>query len=373
MIESSDASYDQDLGEMDSEEEHEFPPSERKVVTQPVDLSVNTLVEQWNVRSLILPEIQREYVWDDGKASRLIESLLLNIPVPVLYFSETPDAMYEIIDGHQRVRSIVRYISNEFPLGSLGVLQEYKSLRFHQLPDREQRFLRMRTLRAIIISIDSHPSMKFEIFERLNTGSISLNAQELRNSIYRGSFNKLLRQLAKDSNFRLLVGTKQPRKRMVDEELILRFFALRSRLENYRPPLKKFLNDFMDGVKLAGEDIIDVNRNLFENTIHCVQALIGDNAFRLIDHNGAALENAVNRALFDAQMLACSWIIPGEISANRNRVRIELAKLNESKDFLDSIQRATGDRSRTFRRVKDVVIALERAGVNVEVPFKLAV
>ena len=100
---------DQDIGESDDEEEFEFPPAERRVITQPLDLSVQTLVEQWKSEQLILPNIQREYVWDNAKASRLIESLLLNIPIPVLYFAETDEAKYEIFDGHQRVQSIVRY------------------------------------------------------------------------------------------------------------------------------------------------------------------------------------------------------------------------------------------------------------------------
>jgi uncharacterized protein with ParB-like and HNH nuclease domain len=191
-----------DLGEMDNDEDFTFPPEERRVITQPLDLSVQTLVEQWNDKHLILPPIQREYVWDNGKASRLIESLILNIPVPVLYFAETQDAKYEIIDDHQRVRSIVRFINNEFGLSGVAVLREYKGLRFHQLPEREQRFVRMRTLRIILISIDSHPNMKFEIFERLNTGAIVLNAQELRNFIYRGTFNNMLHELANDAVFR---------------------------------------------------------------------------------------------------------------------------------------------------------------------------
>jgi hypothetical protein len=112
------------------------------------------------------------------------------------------------------------------------------------LPEREQRFLRMRTLRTILISVESNPNMKFEIYERLNTGSISLNAQELHNSIYRGPFNDLLHELAKLASFRALIGSKQPRRRMVDEEAILRFFAMREKIAVYRTPLKKFLNTF---------------------------------------------------------------------------------------------------------------------------------
>nr|WP_246800722.1 hypothetical protein [Mesorhizobium amorphae] len=127
-----------------------------------------------------------------------------------------------MFDGHEWVRSIDRYFNNEFALGGLSVLREYRAKNFFQLPEREQRFCRMRTHRIILVSIYSQPNMKFEIYERLNTGSIMLNAQELRNSIYRGPFNDLLHELVTDTTFRSLIGTKTPRRRMVDEELLLR-------------------------------------------------------------------------------------------------------------------------------------------------------
>jgi uncharacterized protein with ParB-like and HNH nuclease domain len=195
-----------DFDESSGDEPFDFPPPERKISTQPYDLSIQTLVEQWNRELLILPEIQREYVWDSGRASRLIESFALNIPVPPLYFTETRDAHFEVIDGHQRVSSIARYLNNEFSLSGLRVLSEYEGLRFHQLPEREQRYLQTRTLRVIVISPDSHPNMKFEVFERLNTGGISLNAQELRNSLYRGSLNNVLKTAVVEASFRECIG-----------------------------------------------------------------------------------------------------------------------------------------------------------------------
>jgi hypothetical protein len=372
MTNTSESAASADLGEMEGDEEFSFPPAERRVITQPVDLSVQTLVEQWENKQLILPTIQREYLWDDGKASRLIESLILNIPIPVLYFAETPEAKYEIIDGHQRVRSIVRYMQNEFRLSGLAVLREHRGMRVHQLPEREQRFLKMRTLRAIIISVDSHPTMRFEIFERLNSGSISLNAQELRNSIYRGSFNKLLHDLVKTNPFRTLIGTKTPRKRMVDEELILRFFALRAGLDKYRTPLKRFLNNFAkDAVQFSDQELAELGR-MFTETTTRVSELLGRSAFRIVDHAGNPLENAVNRALFDAQMLACSWTRVALTAEHSIRAQREVAGLQSDPLFLDSIQRATGDRARTLKRLRDTVGALDRAGLSINIPFDLS-
>ncbi|MEZ6189122.1 MAG: DUF262 domain-containing protein [Planctomycetota bacterium] len=363
---------DSEEADSDSETGPTFPPAERKVVTQPLDLSVQTLVDQWNAKELLLPEIQREYVWDNKRASRLVESLLLNIPIPVLYFAETEDAKFEIIDGHQRVRSVVRYLNNEFPLGGLQVLSEYKGKRYHTLPAREQRFLKMRTLRAVVISYESHPSMKFEIFERLNTGSISLNPQELRNSIYRGRFNRELHTLAKNEELRKIVGTRSPRRRMVDEELILRFLALRANFEDYKPPLKRYLNNYMQAVQCADEDQVEEAAQIFRETITVLHATLGDGAFRLADRTGEPTEKAINRALFDSQMLAFSWVTKEPTASQRKKVLKELASLYKDPEFLDTIRRATGDRTRTRRRVGRVVEALESAGLTLDVPVDLS-
>ena len=265
------------MGETDSGESFEFPPPERRISTQPYDLSLQTLKEKWDQKELVVPEMQREYVWDSGRASRLLESLLLNIPVPPIYFAERPDSVLEVVDGHQRVSSIVRYLNNEFALSGLGILSEYLRLRFHKLPEKEQSFLKSRSLRAVVIGRDSHPNMKFEVFERLNTGGIALNAQELRNSLFRGALNQTIRRLAREcDSFRGTIGSLRPRKRMVDEELILRWFAFRDNFKNYRPPLKRFLNEYMDANKDRGKPWLD------EREVHFTRSQQGP--IRCADH-----------------------------------------------------------------------------------------
>ena len=359
---------EQDLGESDDSESSSLPLAERKVSTQPLDLSVQTLVEQWKLDVLVLPEIQREYLWDDGKASRLVESLLLKIPIPALYFAETEEAKFEIIDGHQRVHSIARYMGNEFPLSGLPFLKGFNGLRFHQLPQREQRFLNMRTLRAVIIGVESHPSMKFEIFERLNTGAISLNAQELRNSTYRGDLNRALRELARERSFRILIGTKLPRKRMVDEELVLRFLALSEGLESYRPSLKRFLNGFMERHRPDGPAYIEWAMQEFRLTAERAVSLFGSSAFRIVGQDGVPLERTVNRALYDAEMLACRWLREDPKVDDSTTLFEAVGDLCEDTDFLDAIRRATGDRSRTLTRVRKMVQAFKDAGLAVDKP-----
>ena len=170
-------------------------PRSAEFHTQGYDLWINTLQEQWADGTLVIPEFQREYVWDNAKgATRLIESLLLNIPVPPLFFSETKAAKYEVVDGHQRVTSIIRFLDNQFALSGLRISRGIRraSVLF-RLPEARRRFLKTRVIRAIIISADSSPTMKFEVFERLNTGGLDLNAQEIRNTIYSGILNDTLK------------------------------------------------------------------------------------------------------------------------------------------------------------------------------------
>ena len=366
-----------DLEEADVTEDYEFPPPDRKITTQPYDLSLQTLSEQWKHEILVIPPMQREYVWDKGKASRLIESLLLNIPVPPVYFAERPDAVFEIVDGHQRVRSIVRYLNNEYALTDVRILTEYKRARFHELPGKEQRFLRSRSLRTIVIGHDSHPNMKYEVFERLNTGGIALNAQELRNSLYRGPLNDLLRTLVRQCRaFRNAIGTKSPRRRMVDEELVLRWLAFRDSLSQYRPPLKRFLNEYMQENQEADANWLRIRSKHFDETMQRLYGTLGEQAFRLIDEDGKQLRDdegrplprGVNRALFDAQGTAFGWIADTESSTRRQDIVKAISKELAKDDLQDAVRRATGDRARVKLRIARIVRALDQCRVRIDVP-----
>jgi Protein of unknown function DUF262 len=360
---------DQDLGEADQEEHFDFPPADRRVVTQAYDLSITTLIEQWADQILVVPDFQRGYVWDNGKASRLIESLLIGIPIPVLYFYETPAAKYEIIDGHQRVRSIVRFTNNEFQLTSMRVLDDLNGKRSHQLPEREQRLLRTRVIRAIIVSYESSAQMKFEIFGRLNTGAMQINAQEIRNALFAGSLNQLLAELELQPQFRQAIGTRNPRPRMVDRELALRFLGLHAGITKYRPPLIKFLNDYAKENRLAPKAKITQLRSAFTLASTRVSQLFGSAAFRPMAKDGTPLDRNVNRALFDAQMLNCSWIPTNvDVEPFREPVLASTASLYSDDGFMDSIQRATGDRARLRKRVLMYADAMKAAGLKPRVP-----
>jgi hypothetical protein len=335
---------------------HVAPP-DRRLITQPYDLAVSDLVHQIdNNRLHLRPVYQRRYVWDNKKASKLVESLLINVPIPVCYLAEESDGTRSVIDGQQRLRSLFRYLENQFALGSLEVLPELNRKRFHQLTERQQRLIGNRTIRCIVISEDSDPDIRFDVFERLNTGSVPLTAQELRNSVYRGNFNSALKQLASDERFRRCMGGRTDT-RMAFEELVLRFFALDERLEDYRPSLKRLLNVYMRDYKDLSTDALGVLSERFLTTADKAYAVYGENCFRRANpsDSGGSWLNTINSAVYDVVMLNLARVDASveQLAARRVDIIDETVNLMLSdEDFADAISLATGDRARLHRRVR---------------------
>ena len=242
----------------------EVPIRDRRVFTQPYDLVVESLVDQIKGGTIFLrplserPSFQRRYVWTNVLASRLIESILLNVPIPPCYLSQNEDFELDVIDGQQRLFSIYRFLDNQYSLSDLEVLKELNGLRLHEIPPKQQRQIQTHTLRCVLITNESHPEIKFDVFERLNTNTVPLNSQELRNCIFRGSLNDYLKKAVAYQPWLQILGKKQPDKRMRDEELVLRFFAFwMNGVEAYRTPQKHWLNDTAKAGKKLSEGKID--------------------------------------------------------------------------------------------------------------------
>ncbi len=338
-------------------------PPDRRLVTQPYDLVVRTIVSQIEDKSLLVkPPYQRGYVWDDGRASRLIESLLMNIPIPACYFAEEEGGVLTVIDGQQRLFSIWRYVRNHFQLRSLRTLPEFNGKFFKDLTEREQRLILGRTIRCIVVTQESHPEIRFEVFERLNTGAMQLTDQEIRNAIYRGAFNDLIKTLAEQPRWIGVLNKKQLDKRMRDDELVLRFFAVYDGYITYQAPLRAFLNSY------TIKKCTDLNEGekqrligLFEQTVGKVIAVFGDHAFRSYL---MGWERQINRALFDAVMLVFSKISIEELIREREAIETTLIQLCANPEFFQSIGRSTADRASFFTRIRLFSKALSDIGLD---------
>jgi hypothetical protein len=255
----------------------------------------------------IRPEYQRRLVWDKKKKSRLIESLLMNVPVPPVFLFEHELNRYEVMDGQQRINAITEFYNNEFKLTGLTNWSALNGYTYSKCPETIKRGLDRRRVSATVLLMESSGGdprqvdrIRREVFERLNTGGLVLQAQELRNSAYAGPFNDLIIELAGNPKFNDLWGipryedhydnltgeideilrTNSLFKRMRDCQLVLRFFALRER-SNVSGAVKKMLDRIMDKYIDAKPSRIEELRQSFLETIDLAYSVLGKRAFQV--------------------------------------------------------------------------------------------
>lgn len=338
------------------EEEIDSVAEERKIYTDKGDPEIDSLYNKFKKGKLVLQsDFQRHFVWDSAKSSRLIESALLDIPLPVIYLSEEKDGKEIVIDGQQRLTAFFSYIDGKFPndsdfkLSGLKVFQDLNGKFFHQIEETLQDKIRYCKLRAITFKKDSSTDLKFEIFERLNTGAVSLNDQELRNCIYRGAYNKLLKKLAGDKDFMYLIGMKKPEARMKDVELVLRFSTFyHSTYLKYKPPMRRFLNENMEAFQNIGEKQAGELTTAFKNSVAIIRSLLDKNAFKRFYKGDAKNPDGkwelkkFNASLYDILMYSFARENKNVVYRNLDAIREGLIYLmTEDQDFIDSIELST--------------------------------
>jgi len=334
----------------------EIPPLKRQVYTDKGDPEINSLYDDYKNGDLIIqPDFQRHFVWDAKKSSRLIESALLDIPLPVIYLSEEKDGKEYVIDGQQRLTAFFSFIDGKFPDGKdfkltgLKVLTELNKKSFKDIDKKLQRKIRKTKIRTITFRKESEADLKFEIFERLNTGAVSLNDQELRNCIYRGPYNELLKYLSKDTDFMYLLGIKKPDRRMKDVELVLRFAAFyRFTYLNYKPPMRKFLNNDMEKYQFISEVEAIELKNAFKNSVTIIKSLLDNHGFKRFykgdekNPNGYWEPKKFNASLYDILMYSFAKEDKNKVYQNLDSIREALIYLmTNDQDFIDAIELST--------------------------------
>ena len=341
--------------ELDSEELEDLS-GKRKIYTEQGDLEISSLLGKFQRGRLnIQPEYQRQFVWDKVKSSRLIESALLDIPLPVVYLSEEQDGKENVIDGQQRLTSFFSFINGKLPDGSdfklsgLKVFGELNGKKFKDLSDELQDKISYYKLRTIKFKKESDNDLQFEIFARLNTGSVPLNDQELRNCVFRGKFNNLLKELSEDADFRYLLGLTVSDKRMKDRELVLRFASFHfNTYLNYKAPIKNFLNHTMEKYQDISNADEQNLRNAFKNTVQIIKTLLDKNSFKRFyrgddkNKNGKWETQKFNVSLFDILMYSFAREDKNTVYQNLDRIReayIDLMTTDQV--FIESIELST--------------------------------
>jgi len=344
----------------------------RRIVAQPYDFSVQDLVDKIKNEDIDLrPSYQRNYVWEtndkkENKRSRLIESLLLNIPIPVIYFAEQEETLkYEVIDGQQRLKTFLDYLNDGFELRDLEIRSDVNGHKYSELSQRDKDEIRKRSIRAIVILNESDEEVKYEVFERLNLGSVQLTPQEIRNNTLRGTFNTLLKDLAKNPKFQemLSLRLKKDAKNMAHEELVLRFFAYYYRDLKRANSLSYFLTDFMKEKRNISSTEALSFRVLFESTVNQLYKYLGKNAFCLFGKKGWYPTS--NRSLFDAEMLAFAKLKDKNDLVNPDIFKNRLQDLMQDPEFRKSLVEQAGGK-KVEARVNNVKKLLLKQNASIK-------
>jgi hypothetical protein len=347
---------------------------ERTVKTQSIEYDIETLIKKIEKGIIKLdPDYQRRHRWDDKTSSRLIESLILNIPIPIIYISqdvdvdlETEEYRYSVIDGQQRLTSMYNFLKNKFSLTGLDTLEELNGCFHKDLPPFLIRRLEERSVKCLRIDSTIDSQVKLDIFERLNSGSVKLEAQELRNAVYGGKFNDLCKKLSGNNDFRTLlqINGDTPElhnrvKKMEDVEIVLRFFTLiDENYKNYKKTKDKgftdFLTDTMKTYKYVSEFKLQELKDKFEITMFTIKRDFGETAFAKYkdEKNQLKLQSKYNVAVFDALSTSIQDLIFNDGIKNFKNKQPVFLELFKDVDFYDSISGSYLDTSKLRFRIE---------------------
>lgn len=357
---------------------------ERTVKTQTVEYDLDTLAKRIDRKTIKLdPDYQRRHRWPLETSSRLIESLILNIPIPVVYISQDVDvddevstetSRYTVIDGQQRLTAIHDYLRNKFELQGLETLKELNGMMYNQLPPFLIRRLEERTIRCLRIDSTADSQVKFDIFERLNTGSVKLEAQELRNATARGPFNDLIKSLAQKPDFRSIIQVSDAKpeanvkvQKMEDVELVLRFFALRDgRYRTLRKGFKEFLTTSQNEFNSKSEAALAVWAVEFEGLMGFIFQYGGPAPFakwRIEDENRKRM-SSFNAAVYDAVAIALDEVFSAvDFIAKPEEIAEKLSGYQElfaDREFFNSVSGSVNDSAKVSFRIDAMVKHLTR-------------
>ena len=334
------------------------------------DMSFRELIMMYDENDLVKPELQRNYVWDINMASRFIESILLGLPVPSVFFANVAGDKKLIIDGYQRIMTVYDYVKKGvfsktgevFHLSTTKNLinEKWQGQTFSQLSVDDQRRIRGSTIHAIIFEQKkpANDTGMFQIFERINTGGQTLKPQEIRNCVYQGKFNSLIMELNKYPSWRTLFGSQKEDSRMLDVELILRFFLMRDiyRKDGFfkaqytthkQIALKKGLNEYMDIMNRADDNTLLEFKDVFKNTMDTICEYIGSDAFRNLK------SKALQAPIFDAISQSFAFVHENKsnIVLEKERLKESHGKLLRSDDFQSFVRIRTTNIDRIFSRI----------------------
>ncbi|MDC7717318.1 DUF262 domain-containing protein [Vogesella sp. DC21W] len=350
-----------------------FDPSKIDIQVKP--LSISSLQSRLSNDELDLtPDFQRQAnVWDQKRKSRLIESVLLRIPLPSFYFSEDEEGVYAVVDGLQRLCTLFHFMNHEelnrvvksklglLRLKDLQYLKELEGCSFSDLDRKFQRRISELEITSNIIRPNTPPAVKFNVFARLNQGGLPLNAQEIRNAIYPGMWRKKLQELVNSNSFKNATDGKIKPERQQDVELALRFVALWQIGSPFQRHANKTLDEFLNETvenslrHWNDKDWSLVEKSFIESLDSAVK-IFGEHVFR--KSIGSYSKSPINRGLFEAQLISISSLQKYEIEIlilNKEKISHELKnQLRYGTLLSGALLYATGSAEASNTRIKEI-------------------
>ncbi len=329
------------------EQDEEIASVQYEISTYGADYTVDGLVKRLQKGDIFIPDFQRDYVWNLAEASRLVESLLLGLPIPGVFLAkESEGNKLLIIDGQQRLKSLQFFYEGFFNpkedkktkriFKLTKVQKRFEGLTYETLPENDRIKLDDSVIHATIIkqeTPDDDNTSIYHVFERLNNGGKKLAPQEIRTAIYYGAFNDLIDELNEYKDWREMFGPISSR--LKDRELILRFFAVLHWSGKYAKPMVEFLNRYNKVNRNPATDFIDDNRKLFKDTITYLKENVGKRAFRP--------EGVLNVAVFEAVTVGLAKVILEKGLPNKNLFIDSLNSIMNDPEFLKAASSGTSD------------------------------
>lgn len=325
-----------------------FLEAQDKLVIQSSDLSLDSIANMVKGNAIdIKPKYQRRERWNKTKQSALIESFLLNIPVPPIFLAEDEYGKYSVIDGKQRITSIFNFIELEEKLVNLAKFTEIEGLSFKELPEPMINALRIRPyIRVITLLKQSDSNLKYEVFTRLNTGGDMLLPQEVRNAAFEGKLNDSIVGLSRNKflmqQLKSKLETSKPYKEMIDVEYVLRFFTLRDCWDKFPGNIRVAMDSFMrNNYKSRNLDIPKME-NLFADTMQLCNDIWKERSFKRPDGRDEIIQG-----IYDVQAVSLSFYIEkhkDKMLLKKNEIRDGFNTLYEQdKEFEISMRQFTSN------------------------------
>lgn len=326
-----------------------------QITSYGADYPVDGLVKRLRAGDIDLPRFQRDFVWSLAQASKFIESLLLGLPIPAIFLSKDSDSQkLLVIDGQQRLKSLLTFYDGVLrgkEFGLAGVNKEFANATYKTLADNDRRRLDDALLHAIIIRQEdpkNDDSSIFLVFERLNTTSTPLSAQELRACVYHGAFNEYLHRANENADWRALYGERNLRQK--DKELLLRFLALYFDIDSYERPMKLFLTDFMRKNRHCEKIGETQLASVFDATVAIAHHALGRQMFRP--------QRALNASVADAILVAVARRLESGPITDRAALKAAVSAVVGSASFGDLYQVGTTNKDKVTARIDAVAKAI---------------